>query len=49
MLDVPLDKLLAVGEANLKRDQEAFIATAKKIDPNRSVRDVLLLMMEDHR
>src|SRR5262249_43125037 len=24
MLDIPLDRLLAIGEANLKRDQEAF-------------------------
>ena len=34
MLDIPLDKLLAIGEANLKKDQELFVATAKKIDPN---------------
>src|SRR5262249_51994265 len=33
MLDIPLDRLLAIGEANLKRDREAFVATAAKIDP----------------
>ncbi|WP_315854108.1 DUF885 domain-containing protein [Gemmata palustris] len=48
MLDVPLDKLLAIGEANLKRDQEAFVATAKKIDPKRTPAEVLATLNEDH-
>jgi uncharacterized protein (DUF885 family) len=48
MLDIPLHKLLAIGEANLKRDQEAFVATAKKIDPKKSPTDVLAQLTEDH-
>ncbi len=48
MLDVPLDKLLAIGEANLKRDQDAFVATAKKIDPKRTPAEVLATLTEDH-
>jgi uncharacterized protein (DUF885 family) len=48
MLDIPLDKLLQIGEANLKRDQEAFVATAKKIDPNKKPADVLAILTEDH-
>jgi uncharacterized protein (DUF885 family) len=48
MLDIPLDKLLAIGEANLKRDQEAFAATAKKIDPKRTPREVLASLTEDY-
>ncbi|VTR90987.1 Uncharacterized protein OS=Myxococcus stipitatus (strain DSM 14675 / JCM 12634 / Mx s8) GN=MYSTI_05584 PE=4 SV=1: DUF885 [Gemmata massiliana] len=48
MLDVPLDKLLAIGEANLKRDQETFVATAKKIDPKRTPAEVLATLNEDH-
>ncbi len=48
MLDIPLDKLLAIGEANLKRDQEAFVATAKKIDPKRTPAEVLAILNEDH-
>jgi uncharacterized protein (DUF885 family) len=48
MLDIPLDKLLAIGEANLKRDQEAFIATAAKIDPKKTPKEVLALLTEDH-
>ncbi len=48
MLDAPLDKLLAIGEANLKRDQEAFVATAKKIDPKRTPAEVLATLNEGH-
>ena len=48
MLDLPLDKLLAVGEATLKRDREAFVATAAKIDPKRTPAEVLATLTEDH-
>jgi uncharacterized protein (DUF885 family) len=48
MLDIPLDKLLAIGEANLQRDRDTFIATAKKIDPSKSPKEVLALLTEDH-
>ncbi len=48
MLDIPLDKLLAIGEANLKRDREAFVATAKQIDPKRTPAEVLKALTEDH-
>jgi uncharacterized protein (DUF885 family) len=48
MLDIPLDRLLAIGEANLKRDQEAFIATAKKIDPKRKPTEVLAQLTRDY-
>ncbi|MBA4187956.1 MAG: DUF885 domain-containing protein [Planctomycetaceae bacterium] len=48
MLDIPLDKLLAIGEATLKRDQDLFVATAKKIDPKRTPAEVLAILTEDH-
>jgi uncharacterized protein (DUF885 family) len=48
MLDIPLDRLLAIGEANLKRDREAFVATAKKIDPTKTPAQVLASLTEDH-
>lgn len=48
MLDIPFDKLLKIGEENLKRDQEAFVATAKKIDPKRTPTEVLSILTEDH-
>jgi uncharacterized protein (DUF885 family) len=48
MVDITMEKLLAVGEANLKRDQEAFAATARKIDPKKTPLEVLALITDDH-
>lgn len=48
MVTISLDKLLAIGEANLKRDQEAFIATAKLIDPKLTPAEVLTRLADDH-
>jgi uncharacterized protein (DUF885 family) len=48
LVDIPLDKLLAIGEANLKRDQEAFVTTAKKIDPTKSPAEVMKGLSDDH-
>jgi uncharacterized protein (DUF885 family) len=48
LVDIPLDKLLAIGEANLKRDQEAFAATAKKIDPAKTPAEVMKALSDDH-
>lgn len=48
MLDISMEKLLAVGEANLKRDQDAFTATAKKIDPKKTPLEVLAMITDDH-
>jgi hypothetical protein len=48
MVDIPLDKLLATGEANLKRDQDALVETAKKIDPKRTPAEVLAVLNEDY-
>ncbi|MFL5244391.1 MAG: DUF885 domain-containing protein [Gemmataceae bacterium] len=48
MVDIPLDKLLAIGEANLKRDQKAFAATAKKIDPTKTPAEVMKALSDDH-
>jgi uncharacterized protein (DUF885 family) len=47
-VDIPLDKLLAIGEANLKRDQEAFAATAKKIDAAKTAAEVMKALSDDH-
>jgi uncharacterized protein (DUF885 family) len=48
MVDVPLDKLLAIGEANLKRDQEAFRAVAQKIDAKKTPAEVMKTLADDH-
>jgi uncharacterized protein (DUF885 family) len=46
--DIPLSRLLAVGEANLSKDKAAFIATAREIDPNASPTEVADKMKADH-
>jgi hypothetical protein len=34
MVDIPLDRLLAIGEATLERDHQAFVEMARRIDPS---------------
>lgn len=48
MVDMPLDQLLAVGEAQLKKDQAALEATAKRIDPTKTVDQVAADLLKDH-
>jgi uncharacterized protein (DUF885 family) len=48
LLDIPLDKLLAIGEANLQRDQQAFIDVARRIDPKRSPKEVMDALSDEH-
>jgi uncharacterized protein (DUF885 family) len=48
LVDIPLDRLLAIGEANLKRDQEAFRAVAAKIDPSKTPAEVMKALSDEH-
>jgi uncharacterized protein (DUF885 family) len=48
MVDEPLDMILAIGERNLNRDYNAFIATAKKIDPSKSPAEVMKSISDVH-
>ena len=48
MVDVPLARLLKIGYAQLRKDQRAFIETARRIDPNRSPEEVLKEVERDH-
>ena len=48
LVDIPLPRLLAIGEANLRKDHEAFVATAKKIDPNKTPLEVMRSLADDH-
>jgi uncharacterized protein (DUF885 family) len=48
MVDIPLDKLLQIGFANLRQNQEAFRETAKKIDPKRQPQEILAAAERDH-
>src|SRR5258706_6009039 len=48
MVDVPLPRLLKIGYAQLRKDQRAFIETARRIDPNKSPEEVLKEVERDH-
>jgi Bacterial protein of unknown function (DUF885). len=47
-VDIPLAKVLQIGEANLEKDYKDFLATAKKIDPNKTPAEVMKLLSNDH-
>jgi uncharacterized protein (DUF885 family) len=48
MVDIPLEKLLARGEANLEKDYQSFVATAKQIDASKSPADVMKSLSDQH-
>ncbi len=48
MVDIPLDKLLQIGYANLRLNQERFRDTAKKINPAKTPREILDAAEKDH-
>jgi uncharacterized protein (DUF885 family) len=47
-VDIPLDRLLEIGMADLRKNQEWFKETAKQIDPNRDPQEILKDMQKDH-
>jgi uncharacterized protein (DUF885 family) len=48
MVELPLDRLLTIGETNLRKDRQAFIETARRIDPNKSPLEVIQSLSADH-
>ena len=48
MVDVPLPRLLEIGYAQLRKDQQAFVETARRIDPNKTPEQVLKDLEKDH-
>jgi uncharacterized protein (DUF885 family) len=48
MVSLPLEKVLAIGEANLEKDYQDFVATAKLINTRRSPADVMKSISDDH-
>lgn len=48
LLEVPLAQLLAIGTANLQRDQQAFHAVAAAIDPKKTPAAVMQALVADH-
>ena len=48
LVDTPLRQLLEIAEQDLKRNQAAFVETARRIDPNRTPLEVLADVQRDH-
>jgi uncharacterized protein (DUF885 family) len=48
MVDIPLDRLLEIGYADLRRNQQQFKKVAAQIDPHRSPEAVLADLRQDH-
>ncbi len=48
MVDMPLDKLLEIGYADLRANQQRFSDTAKKIDPKKTPQQILDDAEKDH-
>jgi uncharacterized protein (DUF885 family) len=48
MVDIPLDRLLEIGYAQLHKDQQSFAEAARKIDPAKKPLDVLTEVESDH-
>ncbi len=48
MVDIPLDRLLALGEANLQKDVDDFIATAKVVAPGKTPQEAMASIESDH-
>ena len=49
MVDTPLDRILAIGKTNLEKDYNAFIETARKIDPSKSPKELDLHFTEEDK
>ena len=48
MVDIPLDRLLEIGYANLRENQQKFRETAAKIDPKKTPQQILEDLEKDH-
>ncbi len=48
MIDLPLQQILELGEAELKHEQEAFADAAKRIDPEKPAADVFKKIQSEH-
>jgi uncharacterized protein (DUF885 family) len=47
-VDIPLARLLEIGMANLRLNQQAFKETAAKLDPNKTPQQILEELEKDH-
>lgn len=48
LVTTPLPDLLAIAQADLERNQRAFVETARKVDPTKTPEQVMADMAKDH-
>jgi uncharacterized protein (DUF885 family) len=48
MVEIPLDRLLQIGEADLKRNQDEFKRISSLIDPAKTPQQILEMVQKDH-
>lgn len=48
MIEMPLDQLLEIAEADRQKNEAEFVATAARIDPGKPADQVLLSLQADH-
>jgi len=48
MVDLPLETLLKIGEADLRKNQEAYKQTAAKLNPSKTAEQILADMAKDY-
>lgn len=48
MVDIPLDRLLALGEANLEKDYQSFVATAREVAPGKTPQQAMASLEDEH-
>jgi uncharacterized protein (DUF885 family) len=48
LVTTPLPELLAIAQADLERNRQAFVETARKVDPSKSPEQVMADMAKDH-
>lgn len=48
MVDIPLDRLLEIGMADLRRNQAELAVVAKRVSPDKTVRQVMADLALDH-
>jgi len=48
MVEMPLAEVLAIGEAQLEKDYQAFLATARQIDPGKTPAEVMRSLSDEH-
>jgi uncharacterized protein (DUF885 family) len=48
LVDLPLERVLEAGKANLEANKQALIETARLIDPSKDVREIADMVANDH-